>query len=51
MEECNQKPWNVFDPFGIIIHCSATYFVDVGAPISLKVANKESPRGKKTLKI
>ena len=40
-EECEQKVWNVFDQFGIIPF-SATYFLEVGACVSLKVANKES---------
>ena len=33
------------------ITCSATHFVELGARISLKVATKGSPGGKKTLKI
>ena len=44
-EECNQNVWNVFDQFGIIIPCTATYFLEVGARVSLKVVTKESPRG------
>ena len=40
-EECEQKVWNVFDQFAIIPF-SATYFLEVGACVSLKVANKES---------
>ena len=47
MEECNEKFWNVFDQFGIFIPCSATCFLEVGAPLSLKVVTKGSTRGKK----
>ena len=49
-KECDQKLWNVFNQFGIIIPCSATDFVEVGASVSLKVATKGSIRGKKTMK-
>ena len=48
MEECDQKVWNVFDEFSIIIPSSAFYFLEVGACVSLKVATKGSPRGKKS---
>ena len=47
MEECNQKVWNVFNQFDITIPCSATYFLEVGARVSFKIAIKGSPRGKK----
>ena len=47
MKECDQKVWNVFDQFGITIACSDTYFLEVGARVSLKVATKRSIRGKK----
>ena len=47
MEECNQKVWNVFNQFDITIPCSATYFLEVGARVSCKIATKGSPRGKK----
>ena len=47
MKECDQKVWNVFDRFGITIACSDTYFLEVGARVSLKVATKRSIRGKK----
>ena len=50
-EECDQKVWNVFDKFAITIACSATYFLEVGACVSLKVATKASIEVKKTLKI
>ena len=40
-------PLNVFDQFGITIPCSATFSLEVGARISLKVATKGSVRGKK----
>ena len=42
---------HVFDRFGITILCSATYFLEVGARVSLKVATNGSIRSKKTLKI
>ena len=50
-EECNQKVGNVFDQFRITKPCSATYFLEVSARVSLKVATKQSSRGKKILKI
>ena len=50
-EWCDQKVWNVFDQSGISIAFSATYFMEVGARVSLKVTAKVSIRGKKTLKI
>ena len=51
MEESDQKVRNVFDQFGITISCSATFFREVGARVSLKVATKVSHGGKNTLKI
>ena len=51
MEECDLKSWIIFDQFGITIPCLATYFVEVGARLSLKVATKGSIRDKNTLKI
>ena len=51
MEKSDQKVRNVFDQFGITIPCSATFFPEVGACVSLKVATKGSVRGKNTLKI
>ena len=39
-EECNEKSKSVCNRFGIIIPCSATYFLEVGAHVSLKVATK-----------
>ena len=39
-EECNQKNKSVCNRFGIIIPCSATYFLEGGAHVSLKVATK-----------
>ena len=50
-EELNQKVWNIFDQFGITILCSATYFLEIGAPVTSKVATKGSVRGKNILKI
>ena len=46
MEKCDQKVWNVFDIFGITIPCSATYFLEACACVSLKIATKGSIRGK-----
>ena len=46
-EESDLKAGNVFDQFGITIPCSATYFLEVGARVSLKVASKGSIRRKK----
>ena len=40
-----------FHEFDINIHFSATYFLEVGTHVSLKVASKRSIRGIKTLKI
>ena len=47
MEECDQNVWNVFNQFDITISSVATYLVEVGARVSLKVVTKGSPRGKK----
>ena len=38
--DCDQKDWRVFNRFGIIIPCSATYILEVGARVSLKVATE-----------
>ena len=46
-EKCDQKVWNVFNQFTIIIPCSAAYFLEVGAHDSLKVATKGYLRAKK----
>ena len=51
MEECYIKVGTAFDQFHMIIRCSAIYFLEVGARVSLKVATKGSIRCKKTLKI
>ena len=50
-EKSDQKVGNVFDQFGIAIPCSATYFVEFGARISLKAATKGSIRRKNNLKV
>ena len=50
-EECNQKVPDVFDQIGVDKPCSTTYFLEVGACVSLKVATKGFLRGKRTLKI
>ena len=51
-----QKRWSptkktVSDKFDISITCSAAYFLEVGARVSLKVFAKGSFRDKKTLKV
>ena len=46
-EECDLKVGNFFDQIGINIPCSATYFVEVGARVSLKIATKVYIRHKK----
>ena len=46
MEECDQKVWNAFNQFDITLPCSARYFLEVGARVSLKVAIKGPRRGK-----
>ena len=51
MEECNQRKWSVCNWFGIIIPCSATYFLEVGARVSLKVATRVFFRCKKPVKL
>ena len=49
--KCDQKDWSGFSHFVINIPCSETYILEVGAPVSLKVAHKGSLRGKKIMKI
>ena len=44
-KECNQGDCNFYDKFGITTHCSATYYLEVGAPVSMKAATKASLRG------
>ena len=44
------KNLRVCDKSGTFITCSATFFLEMGARVSLKVATKESFRDKKTLK-
>ena len=39
-EECDQNNWSDCDKFGMVISCSAAYFMEVGARISWKVAMK-----------
>ena len=46
-EKWNQKFWNDFDQFGITTICSVACTLEVGAWVSLKVATKTCPRGKK----
>ena len=51
MEEYDQKIWNVFDQFDISNPCWTTYFLEVGARVSLKLDTKGFLKGKKTLTI
>ena len=51
MDECDKEDWSISDTFGIITPCSATCHLEVGAPVSLKLASKTSFGGKKSLKI
>ena len=37
MEKCDQEDWSIFVKFGIISPFSATYILEVGAPVSLKL--------------
>ena len=50
MEECNQIVWSVCSRFGIIIPCSAKYFLKVGKCVSLSVPTKVFLEVKKTWK-
>ena len=50
-KKCDQKGWNDFGQFSVNIACSATYYVEVSAGLSLKVATKVSVRDRNTLKI
>ena len=50
-EEFDQEDSSVCDTFGIITSCSATYHLEMGAPVSLKLASKVYFGGKKILKI
>ena len=49
-EECSLKDWSVCNIFGIITSSSATYFLEVGARVSLKVATEVFLEIKKLLK-
>ena len=50
-EKWLQKVSNVSNHFGITIPCSATYFMEVGARVSLKLTTKGSVKCKNTVKI
>ena len=45
------KTLNVFDEFGVSKPCSAKYFLEVGARVSLKLATKGFLRGSVTKKL
>ena len=49
-ERIDQEHWSVCDTFEMITPCSATYYLEVGAPVPLKPATKVSCGGKKSLK-
>ena len=46
-KECKQQGGSVFDKFGIMTPCSATYNLEVGAPVSVKAAIIASLKVKK----
>ena len=48
MEKFHQKVLNVFDKFGVGKRCSTTYFLEVGAHVSLKLVTKGFLRQKNT---
>ena len=50
-KDCGGEDWSVSDKFGIIKPSSATYLLEMGVPVSLKLTIKASFGGKKTLKI
>ena len=50
-EKCDQKNWSFSNEFGMLIATSDTYFQEVRAHISLKVATTNSFRDKKSMKI
>ena len=47
MEVCDQQIWNVFDQFEITIPCSAIYFLEAGACVSLKAVTRGSAKSQK----
>ena len=49
--ECNQESLGVFNKFGIITPCWATYNLEVVGPVSIKAATIASLRGKKDSEI
>ena len=49
-EECNQNNWSFFDKFRMFMVGSDTYFLEVSAHVSLKVATKDYLRGPKKSK-
>ena len=46
-EECDQNVWNVFNQLDIPTTGWPTYFVEICASVSLKVATRSSVKGKK----
>ena len=46
-EKIYQEHWSVCGTFEIITPCSATYYLEVGPPVSLKPATEVSCGGKK----
>ena len=51
MGEYDQKDWSACDKFGIIMLFLATYILEVGARVSLRVTTKNSFRDRNILKI
>ena len=49
-EECDQKVWKAFDQLDVVKFCSTTYFLEVRACVSLKLATKGFLGGKKNSK-
>ena len=47
-QKCNPINLYIFNKTGTFIPCSATYFMEVSAHVSLKVAARASFRGKKS---
>ena len=50
-EECDQKTWNISEKCGINTTCSASYHLEMGAPVTMKAATKASLRSKKHWKL
>ena len=40
-EQCDQKVWSLYNKFSIIIPCSTTFFLEVGAHVLWKIGPKD----------